>query len=579
MEQNPVSELNKLRYGSFQRIFEKFNSLQMEYGNLSPEVLSGIFGQVGGFGNLYTPNPYIQNTRVKSISSSPIPKTKDEVAEMLKSPDSSEQELRQVEHALEYSAYPMLHTRTVYQSLATYRNYITPFASEKGDAKKADFWREWKLLEKLRQTLDIRSKAHEVFGQALQEGKVFYTPRISVDKPHNAINHAFLQQLPSDYVKIVGFNNKSKYTVAFNLMYFTRYGTDWRQYGDLLLPYIRPFNESVYPRPSGVGTKLIYAERTSVDLKAAAEKLPEADVYCQNGIWYYWVTLPADKVFTFEADDTTRTAISPFSGLFIDMIQLSVMEAIQLSLIQNPLVSLLHGEIPYWDERRTEESDAYKLSSTGKLLFEAFWDQMLAKYNTSGIGLYMAPLENMKLESLAEAPSAMDIVSKGYQDTMSKAGLTGIIPSSDEARAGAVQVSLAIESRFSQAIYDCWERMMNCIIDGLHLKYSWRFRMFGTLADEKELESNAMRGMEHGILPDTLVYDAIHDRSILEDLAVSEAIAECGLMDLRQPLITSYSAKQADSGLPPQGGRPKSEGITSEGQEQDRDQKPEGVFS
>ena len=54
-------------------------------------------------------------------------------------------------------------------------------------------------------------------------------------------------------------------------------------------------------------------------------------------------------------------------------------------------------------------------------------------------------------------------------------------------------------------------------------------------------------------------------------------------MDLRLPLVTSYSAKNPDSGLPPEvkhdlnpGGRPDAGGkATSDGQEQDLDSKGE----
>ena len=66
--------------------------------------------------------------------------------------------------------------------------------------------------------------------------------------------------------------------------------------------------------------------------------------------------------------------------------------------------------------------------------------------------------------------------------------------------------------------------------------------------------------------------------SLLDDRCISGAILESGLLDLRIPLVSSYSAKQNESGLPPQaahdldpGGRPKSEGVTSEGQEGDLD--------
>lgn len=566
---NLAEELNTVKYGSFPEIFEKFRSLASEYGNLSPAALTGAFGTVGGFGDLYTPNPYVQNARVKGISSQPINVSKDEVADFLKNPTANERKLRQVEHELEYTAYPMMHMRTTYANLLTYHSYVAPYLTERDDVKKDEFWREWKLMEKLRSKICPEDKAHEVAGQALQEGKVFYYARVSADKPHNAIHYAFLQQLPSDWVKIVGFNNKSKYTVAFNLMYFTQYGTTWRQFGDLFEPYMTGFNEIVTPAPKLENGRIVYASKTGLDLSRMKNSAAEA--YYQNGKWYYWVTLPVEKVFTFEIDDTNRAVVSPFTGLFIDMIQLSQMEQIQLALLQNPLVSLLHGEIPYWDEKGTNDADQYKLSNAGRILFTTLWQQMMAESNTSGIGLYMAPLENMKLESLSEAPSAMDIVKQGYEDTMSKAGLTGIIPSSAEARAGAVQVSLQIESRFADRIYTCFERMMNVLMENLNPKYSWRFKMFGDLASDEKTEKSAMTGMEHGILPDAITYNALKGRSILEDMAISDAIAESGLMDKRYPLISSYNAKQEASGIPPQGGRPKSEGVTSDGQESDLD--------
>ena len=61
----------------------------------------------------------------------------------------------------------------------------------------------------------------------------------------------------------------------------------------------------------------------------------------------------------------------------------------------------------------------------------------------------------------------------------------------------------------------------------------------------------------------------------MDDLAVSAAIKESGVMDMRLPLVTSYNAKQSESGLPHQaahdmnpGGRPAQTGAPdTEGQE------------
>ena len=572
---NFSAELQEASFGTYAELFAKYRQLAKEYGSLSSENMISAFKTALGFGEMYTPNPTIQNNRVKGISTRPASYTKEDVGKMLETPEGNEQPLRAVEHALEFQAYPLFNIRTTYQNLLTYHHYTAPEYTGDIAAKKDDFWREWRLVEKLPRTMRIADKAHEIAGQVLQEGKVFYIVRMSADKPHNKIEHAFMQQLPSDWCKIVGFNNKAKYTIAFNLMYFLRQGTDWRQYGDLFAPYMESFFQSVErtePAPNGTGKTLLYGQKNRIDLEKAKRLNAEANAYYQNGVWFYWVTLPADRVFTFEADDTQRNVFSPFTGLFIDMIQLSQMEQVQLSLIQNPLVSILTGEIPYWDTKESNIADQYKLSDAGRKLFTALFYQMLRANNTGGIGLYAAPLKNMRLESLAEAPSAMDIVTKGYQDMISKSGLSGIIPSAGDTRAGAVQVSFQIACQFTKEVYRCVERMMQVLYERLNLKYEWRFVMFGSLYEDEKTEEKALKGMEHGLLPDLLIYNALHNRSLLDDLAFSDAVLASNIMDKRRPLITSFSAKQ-EGNLPPHGeaGRPAEDDVTSDGHEGDLD--------
>lgn len=578
---NAIQELNSVKYGSFADITRKIQEVSVKYNNMPMENLIAAFGRSGigdglsGFA--YTNNPYVQNRRVKTISSSPALYKKGEVEQMLRNVENNETPLRQVHHALEYTSYPLLHTRAVYQNLLTYHNYIAPYLVDDAETKKNDFWREWKLLEKLRTEFQIKSITHEIVGQTLQEGKVFYYPRFSVDKAHNKVNHAFMQQLPSDHTKIVGYNNKSKYTLAFNLMYFTQEGTDIRQFGDLFAPYMDNFNRVVYPAPKGVGTKLVYASKT--DLKLSEINDSGVDAYYQNGQWFYWVTLPIDEVFTFEIDDVPRTVVSPFTGLIVDMLQLSQLENLQMELLSNPLIAVLTGEIPYFDKTETNIADQYKLSNAGRMLFEALWDQLMQRTNIGGIGLYAAPFRNMQLETLPEAPNATNIVSSGYRDVMNKAGLSAIMPVSDDVRAGLAQISLKIEAQFAKTVYDCMERMMNVIIERLNLKYDFRFHIFGDIASDDEIRETVRKDMTLGLLPAVLIYDALADRSIMEDISWSDAIVNSGVLEKRLPLISSYNASASDSGLPPksnnpiedEGGRPRSEDATTDGGEQDED--------
>ena len=212
-----TSELNKLQYAAFPQIFEKLRTMAAENQGMPMSAISTAFAGINA-GRYGMANPYIQNRRVKQISSLPVNFTKDKVGEMLTAPYDSEQPLRQVSHILEYTAYPLFHIRKTYQNLLTYHSYVMPRMVSGEDTKKDDFLREWKLTEKLREEFKPKENAHQIVGQVGVEGKVFYYPRYSVDKSHNKVNYAFMQQLPSDWTKITGYNNVSKYTVAFNMM-------------------------------------------------------------------------------------------------------------------------------------------------------------------------------------------------------------------------------------------------------------------------------------------------------------------------------------------------------------------------
>lgn len=576
-----------------------FKELAARYSDMPIDNVMAAFGRTNSTAG-FTANPYVQNRRVKAISSLPVQYEYDKVAEMIQAPNENELPLRQVSHVLESTVAPYWKIRKTYQDIMTYHWYTCPTGELTiSEAKTKEFKRELSLTEKFVDAAKIEQKAHEIVGQCVQEGKAFYTTRYQVDKTHNQVNYAFMQQLPQDWVKIVGYNNISKYTVAFNLMYFMEPGTSADFFGDLFRPYMETFWDIVTVLPiKNKSKKFVYASQRSAGgdyvekIKHAQESAEGApDIYYMTGRWYYWVVLPIDKVWTFEIDDVSRNVVPPLTGLFLSLVNIAKYEQIQLSLVQNPLVSLVLAEIPYRDDPSATQDDAYRLSPAGRTLFETYWRQMLYDTNTTGVGFYSGPFKNMHLEQLAEAPSATKISSDGYAYAMQKSGI-GIIPATTDPRAGTVNVSLKIESRFGETIYRQMENMLNYIFFDIGFKYDWHFHMFGNLAEDENRLKNAKEGMTLGILSSTLEYLAILGRRVSDDICSSSMIMASGVMDMRVPLVSTYSAKQSESGLPPQpqqkqdgngnetevakmlnpGGRARSETIESEGNEQDVDQ-------
>lgn len=563
---------------------EYFRKLSEKYADLPVGAIQSAFRRAATFSAMYTNNPFIQNRRVKGIGSLPVEYGKDKIADMLQKPDENEIPLRQVSNILEYTAYPMLKIRTVYQDLLTYHYYIYPEYLEEADAKKPEFIREWRLMCKLATELQARRSARMIVGQCVRDGKVFYYPRIEVDKAHNVIKTALMQQLPQDWIKIAGFNNISKYTIAFNMFYFLQPGTTIYQFGDLFEPFLGDFLGMFETKPRVSPKGVIYASKDRVSMRRAldmqkrmAETPGTPEVYQENGRWFYWVYLPVDKVWSFEIDDVKPNVVSPLTGLFLSMAQIAQYEQVQLEIVQNPLVSILLGQMETYDAVSPTEADPIKVSDTGRQFFEALFYQMLNATNTGGIGIYPAPFKDMKLASLPESPNANSISAAGYEYAMEKSGMSALIPTTSDARAGVAQISLRIESRYAQHIYWQFGRMMDLLMERLNPKWEWRFKMFGDIATDETMHKEMRDGMTLGILPSAMKYAALNDMSLLDDMSISNAVIGLDIMNKRLPLISSFSAKQGEGTLPPygehpDGGRPKNEGdITTGGNEQDVD--------
>lgn len=572
----PNNGEKNVAYTSFSNLFR---AVEAANPNLTQQQFMNAVSRTSMY-SYYTANPYVQNDRVKNISSKPNLITKEKIVECLLNPNGSELPLRELSDALVWTAYPYFKLIKTTADILTYRNYIYPKFTDESDAKTTEFKREWQLAERISESIKPEQTAHEATMMALKEGKAFYLLRKDVDRSHLKVNYCFLQQLPQDYVKIVGYNNVSKYSVAFNMMYFDKVGTDIYQYGDLFVPYMEDFYSVVDPTyqvgKSGK-VKIVYSSIAKNAKKVSPNAIGSPEIYFENGRWFYWVTLPATSIWTFEIDDSTRNVISPFAGLMLSMSQIAQYENLQLELLANPLVALLHGEIETYDNSQQQMEDAYKLSPSGRQFFEALWYQMMYQNNTSGIGFYAAPLKNMKLEQLAEAPNATNISSNGYAYVMMKSG-NALLPLSTEPRAGMVAYAAKIESQYGRCIYRTFENLMNFIFSDVGLKREWRFKMFGNVFSEQEELEDARKGMTLGILIDTLRYDAILGHSILDDMSISDAISASGVLNKRVPLVTSYTAKQSESKLPPQaqideGGRPKAEmgNIESVGEEESFD--------
>ena len=550
---------------SYPALAQRLLHLNSEYGDLPIESVFGAWQNAGGM-NFMLQWPEIQNQRVKGINTHPANYSKQEIADFLEHPENSEKQLRAVSSALSFSAKTYDLILQTYQDILTYDWYVYPtYSLSKID--KDTQTRDLLLAEKVAKAIDIKKTGHELVGLCMQYGKVFVTPRVSVDKSHNKVNYAFLQQLPTDYCKIVGYNNgPGKYTVAFNMMYFLRPGTTPAQFGDLFYPYLDMFGSVVDTSDS----KYVYASVNVGRFNAlhASESIGNPQ-WAQIGREFaYWVTLPADKVFVFEINDRNPEVVPNTTGLMVSMVQIPDYEAAQMQIVLNPLTSIMSGELETYSTNGVPNADPIAVSPSVRRMFENFWYEMLARNNTSGIGLFLAPARNLKLQTISDTVSNTNIATTAVADQVQKAGLASVIPTTNDPKVGVAEISAKINAELPKAIYRTLDGIMNWLFEtSIGLKTPIRFRSFGDIfSREKELE-NCRKGMECGILLDTIKYDAMVGHTLMDDIAISDFVYASGVLDKRIPLTTSYSAKQDDGNATAEvkhdlnpGGRPAEDG-------------------
>lgn len=539
--------------GTQQALLERWNKIVGAYGDLGFDSIYRAFSRAG---EECRNQPQINNARIKAINPLPADYTKEQLGEFLTSPQTSEIPLRQIAQVLRWSAYPFQKVVKSYSDMLTYRHYIKPLYIDGDAVSSEEFKREWRLVDKIEKASGIEELGHEAAGQALTAGKVYYTLRYNIDKVHNKVNTIFAQQLPQDWCMPIGFNNISKYTISFDMMYFLQPGTDYRQFGDLFEPYIYDFDAIFSPpdEETAIKKKYIYAAKVKAG-KREFEIYPnnvrsdgpgKPQMFMQNGRWCYYVSLPIDRVWTFEIDDSTAIVASPLAGLLQTFAQQADYEAAQLSLVVNPLIKIFTGEIPYHNTDGATVDDAYKLSIGGRAMFEAFWNAMMAMTHTGGTAFYSGPFANIKSHDFMESANANDVSSSFQKYGMEKAGLTGLIPATDTPHAGVEEYSAKLESRYADRIYRTLERIFNHLLSSIGLKNEWQITLFGSIYLDDIIRASSLKLLDKGDLSQHYILAALDNMTILDRLSMSHTIKSCGLLDLLIPPATSYT--QSSSG-------------------------------
>lgn len=470
-------------------------------------------------------NPFIQNTRLKRLVTLPAEYEKEDLINAIKDPGNNEMMLRSAVSSLSSSNYLFYKMIREAADVPSFKHYIVPPLLEKAEEyKKDNFKHERKIVYDWVREFDIVNTFKRIALETKKDGKSVYMLRNSFSKDGkgiNGVNYAYLQKMPSDYVKLT-YMGKLGYGASFNMMWFFTPGTNPKQFDPYIqqvweemnntgviienkkkMKQLNPFTASTY-QPIYKGKKMAtLLEKT-------------------NDTFYYWVTLPQDICYVFASDMSTAFQAPDTAGLLLDLQNLASFTDASALLTVQRLCQFLTAEVETIPTGGPGRDSTYISPDTLDCL-NAEFDNKVSENVTS----FFAPLKNFKLHSLdTSSVNSSEILTAATTNFISRADEAGLIISNDKPSVFAIKVATKKMASQYDFVTRQFERVVNFILKNiLGFQYEWRIKIFGdifSLDEEKSFLKECVAGGSTFFLPKLLA---------CEDVDAMEAEAMVNYLD------------------------------------------------
>lgn len=453
--------------------------------------------RMAALGYAYNNSPYIQNQRVKRVSTQPFASDRSSIEKALLNVENSELVLRQTAYSL-YTNYALLKLNAMYADILTYRNYYYPKYVTKEDIDSEDYKKERQIISKWIDKLQPKRTFQEIVEKCQWEGKAVYYMRDSRVESSQSFDYVYLQQMPSDYIKIVGWNNASHFTIMFDFTYFWRAGTSPEQFPPIFKKYYEELNYAIPKDQRKRPNPNIIKDKLTADVQ----------MYYLDNRWYYWRTLPMDECFTFSQSESNPYQIPNTAGLFLQAKDLQDYTYLQQELLQLPLNGVVMATMPYVkDKNGTTATDGYAIGTEAFDFFTSMFNEAAPR----GVQLFLSPATNHQFFKFdADVVNNSTIVTNALQQFNSIAGVGGLNSTTDKPNMAQVKTQQTLESAYAERFYKQFENCVNTWWKNkLNLKYEWRFKVKGNeFKDASTLES--VKGLvslgQNYLMPELLSY-------------------------------------------------------------------------
>ena len=468
-------------------------------------------------------NPFLQNQRLRRISSNASAKSKTDLQKALQSPQGNEQLFREESLFLSFTNYVYHSLLNLYRDIPLYNYYYTPKYVAKKDMQGDNFKKESKKVDKILKAFKVKQTFKKINKATQVEGKTTWLLRRSMQN-NGDIDFFVLQKLDSDMVKLTSIGSDQNFICSFNFMIFLNpmYSLD----------FYPPIFKEIFQELLDNG---VIIEDSKGNLRFSPQALALAQnegkltydgtFENSNNNYLYWVQLPQTLAWTFSQDESHVNAFPDTIGLFMDLSELDGYRWIQSSILSNVVSSILTAEVPYIKDAQAG-SDASVFSPDSIIGFEN-----LFKQNVSNMVLpFFAPFENYKLFTIENQPENLNIIYSRLRDLVATSGTSSLLGITEKPTVAMTVAAKQLAAAHCDYLTRQFENFLNYAVNNeFNLKYDWKITLWGDIyhwRDDVKIAKELLSGGVKSVLPKIL---SAEDMSLEDCICTSDYIESLGI--------------------------------------------------
>ena len=523
-EKVTVSEINNL----WNNIFQNYS------GNAGLDTLKGTISQG------YVENPFIQNSRLKALSSLPREIEKKDLEKAYQNPQNNEKLFRELGWYISTTTYIYYKMLRLSMDVPMFNHFVYPKYVDKKAMKEDKFRQESQLTHKLMEALNPKVAFKKIAMEVKREGKCSYVYRQSLSKEgkEQKVDFALLQKLPSDYIKYTAIGSDTSLVTSFDFMVFMQPGFSLEQYPDFFADY---FNEI---KATGAIEK---TKKGKITVDLTKLKDVSGTLEYKNGNYLFWKELPQDQVFCFGSDLSHAWQVPDTMGLFMNLTELNDYKWLQGALAASPLTNIMTAEV---ELNKDDKVPGYNDTALSPDVILGFQDLYNSIVSGSSAGFF-APFKNFELHSLPDVPNSMSIYSSALQDTITAAGISGLLTTESKPSVAMVKTSQLLVEAEADFVTKQLESFVNVVLaKHLGLKNIWKCSLWGnifTVNDEIDKMKELLNLGVSSVFPRLLSAFGI---DVEADSCINDWLDSMETYDKFHNVQSAFQQSAADNGRP-----------------------------